>query len=154
TQPETEARLRVLLAMPPLAYADQHEQGGDLFFFPPYEAPLFHELPDDALAAERTVIAPAIAHAFDRQGYAHTSDGGFDLFSPGYGDSATTLLFGAAGMTFEVGAALPYARRVAEQLTAARALIEAVGENRAELLRAWAHSFAQASRQGAQGDLQ
>ena len=33
TQPETEARLRALLAMPPLAYADQHEQGGDGFFF-------------------------------------------------------------------------------------------------------------------------
>jgi hypothetical protein len=154
TQPETEARLRALLAMPPLAYADQHEQGGDLFFFPPYEAPLFHELPDAALAAERSVIAPAIARAFDRQGYAHTSGGDFDLLYPGYGDSATTLLFGAAGMTFEVGTALPYARRVAEQLTAARALIEAVGEHRAVLLRAWARSFAQAARQGARGELQ
>jgi predicted deacylase len=154
TQPETEARLRALLAMPPLAYADQHEQGGDLFFFPPYETPLFHELPDAALAAERGVIAPAIARAFDHQGYEHTSGRDFDLLYPGYGDSATTLLFGAAGMTFEVGAALPYARRVAEQLAAARALIEAVGEHRAALLRAWARSFAQADRQGARGELQ
>jgi hypothetical protein len=154
TQPETEARLRALLAMPPLAYADQHEQGGDLFFFPPYEAPLFHELPDAALAAERGLIAPAIARAFDGEGYAHTSGGDFDLLYPGYGDSATTLLFGAAGMTLEAGTALPYARRVAEQLAAARALIEAVGAHRAALLRAWARSFAQAARQGARGELQ
>jgi hypothetical protein len=154
TQPETEARLRALLAMPPLAYADQHEQGGDLFFFPPYEAPLFHELPDAALAAERRVISPAIARAFDRRGYAHTSGGDFDLLYPGYGDSATTLLFGAAGMTFEAGTALPYPRRVDEQLTAARALIEAMGAHRGSLLRAWARSFATAARQGARGELQ
>ncbi len=154
TQPETDARLRALLAMPPLAYADQHEQGGDLFFFPPYEAPFFHELPDAALAAERGVIAPAIARAFDRRSYSHTSGDDFDLLYPGYGDSATTLLFGAAGMTFEAGGALPYARRVAEQLTAARALIEAVGEHRAALLRAWVRSFATATSQGARGELQ
>ena len=83
--------------MPPLAYADQHEQGGDLLFFPPYSAPLFHELPQAALAAERDVIGPAIAAAFERAGFASTSSGSFDLLYPGYGDSATTLLFGAAG---------------------------------------------------------
>jgi Zinc carboxypeptidase len=154
TQPETEARLRALLAMPPLAYADQHEQGGDLFFFPPYSAPLFHELPEAALAAERNVIGPAIAAAFERGGFASTSSGTFDLLYPGYGDSATTLLFGAAGMTFEAGAAAPYARRVAEHLAAARAMVRAVARHRATLLAAWAASFAQATRQGARGVLQ
>ncbi len=154
TQPETQARLHALLAMPPLAYADQHEQGGGLFFFPPYEAPLFHELPDAALAAERDVIAPAIRRAFDREGYASTSGGDFDLLYPGYGDSATALLFGAAGMTLEAGAGIPYERRVAEHLAAARAVIAAVAAHRAALLRAWARSFAQAARQGARGELQ
>ena len=154
TQPETEARLRALLAMPPLVYADQHEQGGDVFFFPPYERPLFHELPDAALAAERDLIAPAIRRAFARDGYASTSGGSFDLLYPGYGDSATALLFGAAGMTLEAGAAQPYARRVAEQLAAARAVIGAVAAHRAALLRGWARSFAVARRQGARGELQ
>jgi zinc carboxypeptidase len=154
TQPETQARLRVLLAMPPLAYADQHEQGGALFFFPPYEAPLFHELPDAALAAERDVIAPAIRRAFDRAGYAWTSGGDFDLLYPGYGDSATMLLFGAAGMTLEAGAGLPYEERVAQHLAAARAVIAAVAAHRAALLRGWARSFARAERQGAHGELQ
>jgi Zinc carboxypeptidase len=154
TQPETQARLGALLAMPPLAYADQHEQGGVLFFFPPYEAPLFHELPDAALAAERDVIAPAIRRAFDRDGYDATSGGDFDLLYPGYGDSATTLLFGAAGMTLEAGAGLPYPQRVDEHLAAARAVIAAVASHRGALLRAWARSFAQAERQGARGELQ
>jgi len=154
TQPETEARLRALLAMPPLAYADQHEQGGDLFFFPPYSAPLFHELPEAALAAERDVFGPTIAAAFERAGFASTSTGTFDLLYPGYGDSATTLLFGAAGMTFEAGAATPYARRVAEHLAAARATVRAVARHRAALLAAWARSFAQAADQGARGVLQ
>jgi hypothetical protein len=154
TQPETQARLRALLAMPPLAYADQHEQGGALFFFPPYEAPLFHELPEAALAAERDVIAPAIRRAFDRAGYAWTSGGDFDLLYPGYGDSATMLLFGAAGMTLEAGAGLPYAERVDQHLAAARAVIAAVAAHRAALLGAWARSFALAARQGARGGLQ
>ena len=35
TQPETQARLQTLLAMPPLVYADQHEQDGSTFFFAP-----------------------------------------------------------------------------------------------------------------------
>jgi hypothetical protein len=154
TQPETEARLRVLLAMPPLAYADQHEQGGDVFFFPPYAPPLFHELPDAALSAERDVIAPALRRAFAREGYPSTSGDGFDLLYPGYGDSATTLLFGAAGMTLEAGAKRSYRQRVDEQLTAARTVIDAVGRHSATLLRAWAASFAQATRQGVRGVLQ
>jgi hypothetical protein len=154
TQPETEARLRALLAMPPLAYADQHEQGGGVFFFPPYTAPLFHELPDAALSAERDVIAPALRRAFLHAGYASTNGDGFDLLYPGYGDSATTLLFGAAGMTLEAGAERPYRERVDEHLTAARAVIDAVARHRATLLRAWAASFAQATRQGARGVLQ
>ena len=154
TQPETEARLRALLALPPLAYADQHEQGGDGFFFGPYTTPLFHELPDGALAAERAILGPAIRSAFVSAGYPSTSSGSFDLLYPGYGDSATTLLFGAAGMTLEAGAARPYAQRVGEHLAAARAVVQAVARHRAALLKAWAASFARATRQGAQGVLQ
>jgi hypothetical protein len=154
TQPETQARLQTLLAMPPLVYADQHEQGGDAFFFPPYAAPLFHELPSAALAAERNVLAPALRAAFDGHGYQSTSGDDFDLLYPGYGDSATTLLFGAAGMTLEAGAVGSYAKRVEEHLLAARTIITAVDRHRRSLLRAWAQSFAQAERQGARGELQ
>jgi hypothetical protein len=154
TQPETVARLQTLLAMPPLVYADQHEQGGNAFFFPPYAPPVFHELPGAALSAERDVLAPALRAAFDRRGYESTSGDGFDLLYPGYGDSATTLLFGAAGMTLEAGAASSYPKRVQEHLLAARTIIAAVAAHRAALLRAWARSFAQAEEQGARGELQ
>jgi Zinc carboxypeptidase len=154
TQPETDARLGALLAIPPLVYDDQHEQGGGAFFFPPYAAPFFHELPAAALAAEREVLAPALRAAFGRDGYEWESGEDFDLLYPGYGDSATTLMFGAAGMTLEAGAAGPYARRVAEHLLAARTIIAAVARHRAALLRAWARSFAQAERQGERGELQ
>ena len=92
--------------------------------------------------------------AFARKGYPSSSEGTFDLLYPGYGDSATTLLFGAAGMTFEAGVANQYARRVAEHLTAAHAVLRAVARHRATLLAAWARSFAQATRQGARGGLQ
>ncbi len=153
TQPETEARLAVLARMPPLVYADQHEQGGGAFFFPPYAQPRFHELPDAALAAERDVLAPAIRAAFARKGYPSTN-AGFDLLYPGYGDSATMLLYGAAGMTLEAGAAAPYPTRIAEHLAAAQAVVRAVGRHRAALLAAWARSFAQARAQGARGELQ
>ncbi len=154
TQPESQARLRLLLTMPPLAYVDQHEQGGAGFFAPPYSAPLFHELPDAALAAQRDIVGPAVRAAFRRKGYPSSSDGTFDLLYPGYGDSATTLLFGAVGMTFESGVATQYARRVGEQLAAARAVVRSVARHRASLLRGWADSFAEARAQGAHGVLQ
>jgi hypothetical protein len=154
TQPESQARLRLLLAMPPLAYVDQHEQGGAGFFAPPYSAPLFHELPQAALAAQRDVFGPAVRAAFRRKGYPSSSDGTFDLLYPGYGDSATTLLLGAVGMTFESGVAPDYVRRVGEQLAAAHAVVSSVARHRAALLSAWAASFAQARQQGARGLLQ
>ena len=154
TQPESQARLRLLLTMPPLAYVDQHEQGGEAFFAPPYSAPLFHELPEAALTAERDIMGPAVRAAFRRKGYPTTSEGTFDLLYPGYGDSATTLLFGAVGMTFESGVASPYGRRVGEHLAAAEAVVRSVARHRAGLLKAWAASFAQARRQGARGALQ
>ena len=92
--------------------------------------------------------------AFARKGYPSGSDGTFDLLYPGYGDSATTLLFGAAGMTFESGIAVQYVRRVNEQLAAATAVVRTAARHRASLLKAWAGSFAQAARQGARGQLQ
>jgi hypothetical protein len=154
TQPESQARLRLLLTMPPLAYVDQHEQGGAGFFAPPYSAPLYHELPEAALAAERDIVGPAVRAAFQRKGYPSGSEGTFDLLYPGYGDSATTLLFGALGMTFESGVASPYVRRVGEHLAAAHAVLRSVARHRVSLLKAWAGSFAQARQQGARGLLQ
>ena len=141
TQPETRARYRLLDRYPPLVYADQHEQGGTAFFAPPYSAPLNRELAPGALATEREILGPAIAGALSRRGIAHET-GSFDLLYPGYGDSATTLLYGAAGMTLEAGDQVPFASRVAAHEAAAAAVVRAVAAHRATLVRRWPLAFA------------
>ena len=150
TQPETLARYRLLARYPPLVFADQHEQGGRTFFAPPYSGPLNAELAPSALAAERGVLGPAIARALSRRGIARET-GTFDLLYPGYGDSATTLLYGAAGMTLEAGDQVPFARRVAAHEAAAAALVRAVAAHRATLVRRWPRAFAASSTGATRG---
>ena len=95
------------------------------------------------------------ARAFRRKGYPSSSDGTFDLLYPGYGDSATTLLFGAVGMTFEVGRREPVraARRRAPRRRPRRACARSPA-TAPRCCEAWAGSFAQARAQGAHGVLQ
>ncbi len=154
SQPETQAKLALLDQAPPMLFVDQHEQGGTRFFFPPNADPVNHELPAQALAAIHRVYGPALRHAFAIHHYAYETDGTFDLFFPGFGDSGSTLIFGAAGMTFEAGADMPYARRVAEQFTAANATLDTAARHRAALLRGWADEWLDARAQGHAGRLQ
>ena len=86
------------------------------------------------------MLGPAIARALTRRGIAHET-GTFDLLYPGYGDSATTLLYGAAGMTLEAGDQVPFARRVVAHETAALAVVRAVAAHRAALVRRWPLAF-------------
>lgn len=154
TQPETPGKLALLQRLPPLALADQHEQDGTGFFFPPNADPIHHEVPAQPLAAIADVLAPALARAFDRRGLDHSSHRPFDLFFMGYGDSVATTLHGAAGMTFEKGGASPYPERVREHALAARTLLRTLARRRDGLLRRWAASWRQARREGERGALQ
>ncbi|HEU4658165.1 MAG TPA: M14 family zinc carboxypeptidase, partial [Capillimicrobium sp.] len=154
TQPETRAKLGLLTRLPPVAFADLHEQNGSGFFFPPYADPIHHEIARPALRTIDRAVAPALRAAFDRAGLQHSSYAPYDLFFPGYGDSATTLLLGAAGMTFEKGSDSPYRARVAQHAIAARALLGAVARRRDALVRRWAGTWRQALREGARGRLQ
>jgi hypothetical protein len=154
TQPETAAKLDLLSRYPPLAFADQHEEGGTSFFFPPDTDPVHHEVPAAALRAMSATIGPALARAFGGAGLPYTTGTGYDLFFMGYGDSATTTLFGAAGMTFEKGMDAPFAQKVAEHHLAARTLLEAVAAHRHPLLRAWDRSWRQARAEGRRGRLE
>jgi hypothetical protein len=151
TQPETVAKLRLLERYPPLAFADQHEEGGSGFFFPPNTDPIHHEVPHAALRAISRTIGPALAAAFRRAGDAFMTRTGYDLFFMGYADSATTTLFGAAGMTFEKGADAPFAQKAAEHHLAATTLLGAVAAHRHTLLRAWDRSWRQARAEGRRG---
>jgi hypothetical protein len=154
TQPETVAKLALLSRYPPVAFADQHEEGGSSFFFPPDTDPVHHEVPAAALRAMSRTIGPALRAAFVRAGLSYSTRTGYDLFFMGYGDSATSTLFGAAGMTFEKGMDAPFGERVSEQHLAAQALLEAVAAHRHELLRAWDATWRQARAEGLRGRLE
>jgi hypothetical protein len=151
TQPETIAKLRLLGHYPPVAFADQHEEGGTGFFFPPNTNPIHHEIPHAALRAIARTIGPSLAKAFRDAGDAFITRANYDLFFMGYGDSATTTLFGAAGMTFEKGADAPFAQKATEQHLAATTLLRAVATHRHALLRAWDASWRTARAQGRRG---
>jgi zinc carboxypeptidase len=154
TQPEMQAKLRLLDRAPPMLFVDQHEQDGSTFFFPPNADPVNHELPAQALSAIADVYSPALKHAFAAHHYAYESNGTYDLFYPGFGDSATTLLYGAAGMTFEAGSAAPFARRVDEHFTAADTVLDVAAADKTALLRGWADEWLDAQAQGRRGERQ
>jgi len=154
TQPETSAKLALLERYPPLAFADQHEEGGSSFFFPPDTDPVHHEVPAASLLAMSRTIAPALRHAFGQAGLGYSTGAGYDLFFMGYGDSATSTLFGAAGMTFEKGEEAPFDERVSEHHLAAQALLQAVAAHRHALLRAWDATWRQARAEGRHGRLE
>ena len=154
TQPETVAKVRLLAGLPPVVFADQHEEGGASFFFPPNTAPIHHEIATAPLHAMSATIGPALRRAFERAGLRFSTGTGYDLFFMGYGDSATTTLFGAAGMTFEKGMDAPFAEKVSEHHLAAATLLDAVAAHRQALLRAWDRSWRQARAEGRRGVLE
>src|SRR4029077_8733581 len=135
----------------PMLFVDQHEQGGNKFFFPPNADPVNHELPAQALAAIARECGPAPLAAFSTRHFAYESNGTYDLFYPGFGDSASTLAFGAAGMTFEAGDNQPFSRRVAEHFAAANAALDAAAAHKRALLRGWADEWLDARAQGERG---
>ena len=154
TQPETAATLRALRALPPLVVVDQHEQAGPTAFVPPYAQPVHHEVPAAARRAVADTFGPALRTAVAAAGSDAASGPRLDLLYPGYADSATTLLFGAAGMTVEAPGGRPFAERVALHAAAARAVLDAAARHRAALVRAWAASARAAVTQGIRGRAQ
>jgi hypothetical protein len=154
TQPETAAKVALLDRYPPLVFADQHESDGGSFFFPPNADPVHHEISAQALHAIDHVFAPALRHAFDARGIPHFSGATYDLFFMGYGDTAPTTLFGAAGMTFEKGSDAPYATRVDEHFLAADTVVGAAARHERSLLAGWARQWPEARAQGARARLQ
>jgi hypothetical protein len=134
TQPETTGRVALLRRYPPIALDDQHEQDGTAVATPPNARPVLPVMPAVALRALRERFAPALRRAL------HPTGRAFDLLYPGYADSASTTLDGAAGMTIEVGSASPYATRVAQHVVAARTVLAVASRSRGPLLRAWAAS--------------
>jgi hypothetical protein len=154
TQPETQAKIAALTRFPPTVFADQHEQGGSGFFFPPNADPIHHEISAQALRAINRIVAPALRQAFDARKLDYTNFDTYDMFFMGYGDSVPSTLYGAAGMTFEKGAESPYPAKTAEQHLAADRTLRAAAGHRRALLQGWADQWRRARAQGARGALQ
>ncbi len=153
-QPESRARMAAVRGLPPLAFVDQHEQGGSAAFVPPYADPVHHEVAAWPLRTTASTFGPAVRRAFAAGGWDLVRSGGLDLFFPGYADSATTLRFGAAGLTVEVAHDDPFADRVAQQAAAAAAVVDAAAQGKARLVHGWAASAREARAQGARGRLE
>ncbi len=151
SQVETRARLATWDRWTPQVHVDFHEMSpnSSYFFFPPARPinPIYPE--HTARWAER--IGAANAAAFDRQGWLYFTEGTYDLFYPGYGDSWPSLL-GAIGMTYEQagggsaglayrrddGEILTLAQRAAHHRETGRATLRSVMEGRTDLLEGFA----------------
>jgi hypothetical protein len=154
TQPETAAKIAALEKYPPMVFADQHEEGGTGFFFPPNADPIHHEVSAQALNAINRIVAPQVRRVFETREIPYTNYSTYDLFFMGYGDTVPSTLYGAAGMTFEKGGGSPYPARTREQFLAAAATIGAAVSRRRDLVTRWAAQWRAARRQGARGALQ
>jgi hypothetical protein len=153
TQPETTGKVELLARMPPVLFVDSHEEASNRFFFPPYTDPVYAEVPGRALDVMAGVFSPALRAAFNARAIPYRTGASYDFFYPGYGDSSTTIAFGAAGMTFEKGAAAPFADRVDEQYLAQATALDAAAQGKAALVEAWASGWREARAEGAAGRL-
>nr|WP_246851733.1 M14 family zinc carboxypeptidase [Patulibacter sp. SYSU D01012] len=151
SQPETRARLAVLRRLPPTVAVDAHEQTGTGYFAPPYARPVVAGLPRAARGIADGLVRRAVDRALLARGVRTTHHAGYDLLYPGYADSATSLLFGAGGMTYEQGSDLPLAEKTRRHATALRATLAAVADHRTTVVRAWARGFADAVAAGRAG---
>jgi Zinc carboxypeptidase len=153
TQPELSGKVALLERFPPVMYVDSHEERTSSFFFPPNADPIYHEVPPRALDAIAKVFSPALRSAFGSAGFAYETRRTYDLFFTGYGDSAPTIAFGAAGMTFEKGALSPFADRFAQMYLAHSAALGAASAGRKGLVESWAAGWREARAEGAKGRL-
>ncbi len=150
-RPETRARLALLRRLPPTVAIDFHEQTGRDYFTPPYEQPVVAGAPAASRRFADRTVAPAVGRELRRRGAHVVTGDGYDLLYPGYADSATSLLLGSGGMTFEQGSDPPLATKTTRHATAARVVLETVARHRATAIRAWASGFRRALDAGARG---
>src|SRR5690606_32882878 len=129
-RPESRARQNVLRQYPPVVAIDFHEQTGHDYFTPPYASPIVDGLPTATRRFADATVAPAVGTALRRSGARVVTANGYALLYPGYADSATSLLFGAGGMTFEQGSDPSLATKTARHATAALAALDVVARHR------------------------
>ena len=135
-------------------FMDIHEMGGTQYFFPPNADPYYHEVSNASVGYINELYGPAMAAEFDRQQIPYFTGATFDLFYAGYGDTAPTLGWNSAGMTFEQGSASPFDVKVYNQWLASWMSASAAGMQRRRVLADWHGAYVEAAAQGRAGQLQ
>ena len=154
TQAETDGKLSLLLRYPPVLLSDNHEMGGESFFFPPNADPIHHEVADRSISWINDFYGGAMAAEFDRRGWSHFSYDVYDLLYMGYGDSVPTTALNGAAMTYEKGGDAPVTERTEQQFVATWASMYALADSKNAVLRGWASSYREARAQGRAGKLE
>ena len=156
TQEQAENYLKMgdALQYPSVVYVDAHQQGGASFFFPPNEDPVHHELSDASMNGINFIYGPALQKRFNDQNISYNNYSQYDLFTPEYGDTAPSLMLGAAGMTYEKGRAQAYSKQVYDHYLSLDETLNTTSRNKKKILTAWIDQWYEAIAEGAAGELQ
>ncbi len=146
--PETRARWRALLDLPPQLFVDAHEMSGlDTFLFYPQSSPKNPHLPA-TLGAWQSRFADDAARAFDQYAWGYYTREWADAWAPIYSDAWGSLT-GAIGILYEqgrtIGAPLrrqsgevvAYRESVHGQVAVSLANLESFRAHRAAIQRDW-----------------
>lgn len=148
SQDETKSEFAEVLKWGPQVYVDQHGQVNS-YFFPP-EPMAINPNVDRARNAKWTeLFGRATGKAFDSAGFGYFTKEDFDLWYPGYTDSANTLT-GAIGMTHETdggrrlaseredGSVLTLRRGMDKHFLSALTVVRAASDNAGPLMADYA----------------
>jgi len=153
TQPETNAKLKLMDEYPPVMFIDAHEMGGTSYFFPPNADPIYHDVSSTSVVWINS-YGGAMAEEFNKQGIPFFSQASFDLFYAGYGDSFPTLAFTSAGMTFEKGGSSEYSTKTYEQFLTQWISTSETALTKQSTLETLHGAIVRAKTQGSAGQLQ
>ena len=162
--PESQGRVRTLLAWHPQLVVDAHEMGGnDTYLFSPPRAPFNPHLPPTIHTWWR-IFATDQAAAFDQRGWSHYTREWNEEFFPGYG-SSWAMYSGAIGMLYEQastdgtvlrqsdGSYLSYREAVQHQFQSSLTNLETLMRHRGAILRDYRASRQRAVSAGKRGPL-
>ncbi len=154
TQPETDGKIELMRRYPPQLFIDAHEMGGTEYFFPPNADPFYHDIAEPTIDWINNTYGAAMIDEFTGRGIPFFNRDVYDMFYMGYGDTVPTTGFNAAGMTFEKGNASPIAARAFEQWLTQWVSLSAAAARKTEILTTWHRMYADALKQGLDGELE
>lgn len=146
TQPETRARIKLLLDWYPLVFADLHEMGSESTYYFAPEAVPYNPNITKTQRASLDVFGKNNAKWFDQFGFSYFTREVFDAFYPGYGAS-WPIYYGGIAMTYENssvrglkyirqdGSVYDYPTSVQKHFLASVSTADAAAQNRAKLLQ-------------------